>query len=63
MSVIRRVGESCSASSSASSFLRSQLYFLLVRVELLDTREEEESRSGDQEQEGIDGTGEVENRE
>ena len=36
------------------------MYILLV--ELLETREEEESRSGSQEQEGINGTGEVENR-
>jgi hypothetical protein len=40
--------------------LRSRPYFPLV--ELLGTREEEETRSDDQEQEGIDGTGEVENR-
>jgi hypothetical protein len=38
---------------------RSQLYFL--PVELLGTREEEEFRSDDQ-QEDIDGTGEVERR-
>jgi hypothetical protein len=55
MLVIRRVGESF----RASILFRSQLYFLLV--ELPETREEEESRSGDQEQEDIDGTGEVEN--
>lgn len=57
MFVIRRVGETC----RASIFLGSQLYFLLL-VELLETREEEESGSGDQEQEGINSTGEVENR-
>jgi hypothetical protein len=51
---IRRVGENC----RASIFLRSRLYFLLV--ELLGTREEEESRSDNQEQEDIDGAGEVE---
>jgi hypothetical protein len=38
--------------------LRGQFYFLLV--ELPGTREEEESRSNNQEQEDIDGTGEVE---
>jgi hypothetical protein len=38
----------------------SQLYFLLV--ESLGTTEEEESRSDNQEQEDIDGTGEVEQR-
>jgi len=38
--------------------LRSQLYFLLV--ELLGTREEEEFRSDNQE-EDIDGAGELEN--
>jgi hypothetical protein len=37
---------------------RSQLYFL--PAEFLGTREEEEFRSGNQEQEDIDGTGEVE---
>jgi hypothetical protein len=41
--------------------LRSQNYFLLV--ELLGTREEEKFRSDNQEQEDIDGPGEVEHRE
>jgi hypothetical protein len=40
---------------------RSQLCFL--PVDFLGTREEEESRSDNQEQEDIDGTGEVEHRE
>jgi hypothetical protein len=53
---IRRVGDRCRASTLRS---RSQLYFL--PVELLGTREEEEFRSDDQ-QEDIDGTGEVERR-
>jgi hypothetical protein len=42
--------------------LRSQLYFrlrLVVVVEFLGAREEEELRSDGQEQEDIDGTGEV----
>ena len=51
---IRRVRKNC----RASTFLRSRLYFLLV--EMLGAREEEESWSDDQEQEDIDGAGEVE---
>ena len=56
---MRRVGEICQAST-----LRSQLYFRfrLVVVELLGAREEEELRSDGQEQEHIDGAGEVEQR-
>ena len=42
-----------------SIFLRSQFYFLLVK--LPGTREQE-SRSDNQEQEDIDGTGEEEHR-
>jgi hypothetical protein len=42
----------------ASIVLRSQIYFLLF--ELLGTREEEKFRSGNQEQEDIDGPREVE---
>ena len=44
----------------ASLVLRSQLYFLLV--ELPGTREEEQFRSDDQEQDDIDSTREVEHR-
>ena len=40
----------------------SQFYFLLVKLKLPGTREEEESWSDDQEQEDIGGTGEVEYR-
>ena len=50
----RRDGKIC----RASIILRGQFYILLV--ELPGTREEEESRSNNQEQEDIDGTGEVE---
>ena len=52
---LRRVRDNCRASTLRS---RSQLYFL--PIEFLGTREEEESRSDNQEQEDIDGTGEVE---
>jgi hypothetical protein len=54
---LRRVGGNHRAST-----LSSQLYFLLRVVEFLGTREEKESRSDNQEQEDIDGTGEVEHR-
>jgi hypothetical protein len=53
---IRRVGENCRASIFSKRL--SQFYFL--HVELPGTREEEESGSDHQEQEDIDGTGEVE---
>ena len=49
----RRVGGSCRAS------LRSKFYFRLG--EFLGTGKEEESRSDDQEQDDIDGTGKIEN--
>jgi hypothetical protein len=54
---IRRVGENC----RASIFLRrlNQFYYFLL-VKSFGSREEEESRSDNQEQEDIDGTGEVE---
>jgi hypothetical protein len=55
---IRRIGEICRASTLRS---RSQLHVLPVDSELLGKREEEESLFGNQEQEDIDGTGEVEN--
>ncbi len=48
----RFVGESCRTST-----LRSQFYFL---THFIGTREEKEFRSNNQEQEDIDGTGEVE---
>jgi hypothetical protein len=54
---LRRVGDNSRASTLRS---RSHLYFL--PVESLGTREEEESRSDDQEQEDVDETGEVEHR-
>jgi hypothetical protein len=52
---LRHVGDNSRASALRS---RSHLYFL--PVESLGTREQEESWSDDQEQEDIDGTGEVE---
>jgi hypothetical protein len=55
VSEFRRVGENCRAST-----LRSKFYFRLG--ELLRTGKEEEPRSENQEQEDIDGTGEVEHR-
>jgi hypothetical protein len=50
----RRVGENCRAST-----LRSKFYFRLGDWEFLRTGKEEDSRSDNQEQEDIDGTGEV----
>ena len=52
---LRSVGDNCRASTLMG---RGQLHIL--PVEFLGTREEEESRSDNQEQEDIDGTGEVE---
>ena len=55
---ILRVGENCRASIFTRR-LRDQFHHVLF-VESLGAREEEESRSDNQEQEDIDGTGEVE---
>ena len=58
---MRRVGENCQASTlMTQSYF--QLWLVVIVVELLGTREKEKLRSDDQEQEDIDGTGEVEQR-
>ena len=57
---IRRAREKCRASISLRR-LRNQFYYVWL-VESLRAREEEESRSDNQEQDDIDGTGEVEHR-
>jgi len=51
----RRVGDNCRAST-----FRSKFHFLLDDWEFLRTGKEEDSRSDSQEQEDVDGTGEVE---
>jgi len=57
MSEIRRVGEHCPVSTLRSEFYIRRLdKFLRIR-----TGKEEESRSDNQEQRDVDGTGKVEN--